>query len=114
MDLTSDLPAELLTRSPAPGEWSALQCLHHLVDTERLIFPVRVRYLLAEQDFPAFDPDEQGTTNNSADSGYQLAEEFSQLRHESLRLLAQVKVKDLENKARHQELGVFGSHPTDS
>lgn len=40
MDLTSDLPAELLTRSPAPGEWSALQCLQHLVETERLIFPV--------------------------------------------------------------------------
>ena len=32
MDLTSDLPAGLLTRPPAPGEWSALECLQHLVE----------------------------------------------------------------------------------
>ena len=59
--LTEQLPLDLLTRPPAPGEWSALECLQHLVDTERWVFPARVGYLLAGQDFPDFDPDSQGS-----------------------------------------------------
>jgi hypothetical protein len=61
LTLTETLPAELLDRPPAVGEWSALACLQHLVDTERLVFPARVNYLLAGQDFPAFDPDRVGS-----------------------------------------------------
>ncbi len=32
--LAGMLPIELLARAPAPGEWSALECLQHLLDTE--------------------------------------------------------------------------------
>ena len=61
-DLTATLPIDLLTLPPSAGEWSALECLQHLVDTDRMVFPLRVGYLLAGQDFPAFDPDAQGST----------------------------------------------------
>ncbi len=42
-DLTASLPAELLRTAPARGEWSALDCLAHLVETELQVFPVRVQ-----------------------------------------------------------------------
>ena len=39
-NLTETLPTELLIRPPAINEWSALDCLRHLLDTEQLVFPV--------------------------------------------------------------------------
>src|SRR5947209_8052775 len=56
--LVSTLPIDLLTRPPAAGEWSALQCLQHLLDAERLVFPVRFHAFLAGQEFVDFDPNE--------------------------------------------------------
>ena len=51
--LVSTLPIDLLTRPPVAGEWSALNCLQHLLDAERLNFPVRFHAFLAGQDFAA-------------------------------------------------------------
>jgi hypothetical protein len=103
--LAETLPAELVSQPPAPGEWSALECLQHLVDTERWVFRVRVQALLAGQDFPAFDPDRQGTKPGAGQSAAALSSEFARLRADSLALLAQVGPADLGRKARHQELG---------
>ncbi len=104
--LTGQLPADLLTRPPAPGEWSALECLQHLVDAERWVFPARVGYLLAGQDFPDFDPDSQGSTPAVDQSPAELAAEFAHLRAEALRGLELVTPADLACQARHQELGL--------
>ena len=106
LNLTEKLPAGLLTQPPLKGEWSALDCLQHLVDTERWVFPVRVRLLLAGQDFPAFDPDSQGTKPYVRLSPADLAGEFARLRQDSLALLLELKLEDLERRARHQELGI--------
>lgn len=104
--LAQRVPAELLTQAPAAGAWSALECLQHLVDTERLVFPVRVRALLAGQDFPAFDPDAQGELQAVPRLPDQLAAEFAALRADSLGLLATLTPADLGRQARHQELGI--------
>lgn len=104
--LTEHLPVELLTRKPAAGEWSALECLQHLVDTERWVFPARVGYLLAGQDFPNFDPDSQGSAPDVDLSPAALAAEFAHLRAEALRGLELVTSADLACQARHQELGL--------
>jgi hypothetical protein len=37
--LAESLPVDLLQRSPAAGEWSAVECLQHLVNTERRVSP---------------------------------------------------------------------------
>ncbi len=105
MNLIEALPAELLSQPPAPKEWSALECLQHLTDTEQSVFPVRIKYLLAEQDFPAFDPDSQGTKPAANRSPLDLVAEFARLRTESLSLLSEVTPRDLSRRARHQELG---------
>jgi len=45
--LVSTFPVDLLTRPPLEGEWSAVQCLQHLLDAELVLFPVRFRAFLA-------------------------------------------------------------------
>lgn len=106
LSLTEALPAELLTRPPAPGEWSALDCLQHLLDAERLVFPVRLQCLLAGQDFAAFDPDAQGTKLSSSPIPTEVAAQFAQARAASLALLGQVTPSDFPRTARHAELGL--------
>jgi hypothetical protein len=103
--LAGALSAELVQSAPLPGEWSALECLLHLVDAERSVFPVRVDAFLAGRDFPAFHPDEQGT-KPAGQSLAGLADEFAGLRQASLDRLARLGATDLERKARHQELGI--------
>ena len=103
--LTQALPVELLSRAPAPGQWTAFECLQHLIDTER-IFRFRFQCLLEGKDFPAFDPDKQGTKLNAQLSSSELAAEFSRLRAESLQALSRIQLGDLKLKARHQELGI--------
>ncbi len=106
LGLTAALPGELLARPAAPGEWSALDCLQHLVDTERIVFPARIRHLLAGEDFPNFDPDSQGTAPDGNLSAAALAQSFAAMRGESMALLATLTVADLERRSRHSELGV--------
>jgi hypothetical protein len=105
-NLTHSLSKHMLTLPPAPGEWSAVDCLQHLVDTELWVFPVRIKALRAGQDFAAFDPDSQGTPTNRSLSPGELAAEFTVLRAESLALFDQLTLADLTLQARHQELGL--------
>jgi hypothetical protein len=104
ISLVEALPEGLLRRQPLPGEWSALECLQHLVDTEQSVFPVRIQAILAGRDFPAFDPDAPGTTTVAA-GPRTLVQEFARLRAASLTILAKVAPEDLDRRARHQELG---------
>lgn len=102
--LCQSLPADTLEQKPAAGEWSALECLSHLLDTEKHIFPLRVRAFLAVTSFPAFDPDKEGTALASP-SPSALAAEFAALRAASLDLLQTLKPADLALTALHPELG---------
>ena len=103
--LARDLPADLLARPAAAGQWSTLNCLQHLIDTERYVFPARVRAFLAGRDFDAFDPDRQGTVAQTGRAATELAAEFGALRAESLRLFDRLTLADLPRLAVHAELG---------
>lgn len=103
LNMTKTLPIDLLNRQPAIGEWSATECLIHLLDTEH-IFPTRVQALLAGQAIPAFDPESQGT-KNIASSSEHLASEFASLRQSSLAVLQGVTSQDFTRSAKHSELG---------
>ncbi len=104
LKLTENLPADLLARPPLPGEWSAVECLQHILETERYVFPVRIRAILAGQDFAAFNPANDGIPAEQTPA--QIAAEYTRLRAENLALLEQVTVDDLPRTARHSELGV--------
>lgn len=105
LELTQTLPAQLLHLPPVPGEWSALDCLQHLVDTENSVFPERVQYFLNGQDFPAFDPDSQGTVVSPDGDPQAIAQTFFSLRDASLEQLAKVQLADLQRQSYHAELG---------
>jgi hypothetical protein len=102
--MTGSISNDLLSRAPAPGEWSALECQQHLLDTERYVFPVRVQLFLTGRDLAAFNPDEEGTSYQQSPA--ELAAEFASLRADSLKTLANVSQADLALIARHSELGV--------
>ncbi len=104
LNLTETIPVDVLTRSPAPNEWSALECLSHLLDTEQWVFPVRIRALLDGQPIPAFDPDTQGMKNSPL-TPEQLAAAFAKHRHANLVELEHVTILDLTRSAHHIELG---------
>ena len=106
IQLASMLPPELFQRRPAPKEWSAYDCLRHIVDTERSVFPPRVGYLLRGEDFPTFDPDGKGKDPGGKATPIELSEEFSRRRAGSLELLSKLAEDDLKRTARHQELGM--------
>jgi DinB superfamily len=103
--LAHNIPADVFARPAAPGQWSALNCLQHLIDTERFVFPLRVRAFLASRDFDAFDPDRQGTVTQTGQSAAELVAAFATLRAESLRLFDRLTPADLPRQARHAELG---------
>jgi uncharacterized damage-inducible protein DinB len=102
--LSGTLSQELLARTPATGEWSALQCLQHLLDAEQHLFPVRLRILLAGENFSDFDPG-QVTAAPPSQEPAQLAAVFRQTREESLALIERVRGEDLERTAQHPKLG---------
>jgi len=106
IQLASMLSVELFQGKPAPKEWSAYDCLRHIVDTERSVFPPRLGYLLRGEDFPAYHPGKEGEAPARIPTPAELAEEFSRLRAESMKLLSKVGEDDLNRSARHQELGM--------
>ena len=101
--LAESTPPALMSGRPLPAEWSPLECLQHIIDSER-VYQFRVGRFLAGQDFPGFNPDEEGTPPGER-TPLELAEEFENLRRESLEILAKVAEPDLARGARHQELG---------
>ena len=102
--LAQTVPADLLSLPPAPGEWSALECLQHLIDTEP-VFQFRIEAFLAGRDFPDFDPDSQGTKPDARLKPVDLAAEYARLRAAGLAALACLTLGDLDRQATHQELG---------
>jgi hypothetical protein len=103
--LIQALPVEMLTRPAAPGEWAPLDCLRHLVDTERDVFPVRVRAFLDGRDIVAFDP-EAPRSAAAEQMPAQLVADFAARRAASLVALEDVTATDLTRTARHSEQGV--------
>jgi hypothetical protein len=107
MRLTQTAPADLLTRVPAPGEWSAVDCLRHLLEVERFGLPVCVRAVLAGQELSAYDPEAPDREERDSATGLtipQVVEAFADARAAGVAVLAQVQEPDLERTARHSQL----------
>jgi uncharacterized damage-inducible protein DinB len=102
--LTAEVPDDLLRQAPEPGEWAAVDCLRHLRDAERDVFPVRLRAFKVGQDLAPYDPERQGRAPGD-ETPAALAEEFARLRAANQALLADVKPEDLDLTVTHGEYG---------
>jgi hypothetical protein len=102
--LAQGLPAALLTRRPAAGEWSALDCLQHLIDSDG-VYTARLGYFRARQDIVDFDPDRQSTPLGDEPAPAELAARFRARRAASLVALAEITPDDLGLRANHSALG---------
>jgi hypothetical protein len=103
--LARTLSGSLMARPAAPGEWSAVQCLQHILDTEDQVFTLRIDRILEGRAFPGFDPDSEG--GRPADDGdpAEMAQEFRSRRQASLEKLRKLTEAELTRKAVHPELG---------
>src|SRR3954453_18790062 len=94
---------EVLARQPEPGEWSGLQALQHVVDTEVGVFQAR---LLAIRDgaesFAGFDPEASGHVDRPEASAPELAARFGPLRAATMEIVATPKDAKLEKRSPHQ------------
>jgi hypothetical protein len=107
LDLAGTLAeSELTARPPQPGSWSAIECLQHLIEAERLVFPVRLQAILEGRDFEAYDPDAAGAMADVPGTLPELATVFAELRAESTGAVSGLLPEHLELTARHAELGI--------
>ena len=103
-ELTLVMPAELLQRAPKQGEWSAMECLQHMIDTEN-VFMARLAAFRAGLDFPAFNPDAEGARPTQEITPRALADEFTRRRQESVQVFRAIQPGSLTRTAGHSELG---------
>ena len=96
----------LLARPPLAGEWSALQCLQHAVDTESAVFRARVQAILDGRPFPGFDPGSEGHVEQISRSAPELVADLAPVRAASLETLAGLSPADLDRTGQHVELGL--------
>lgn len=92
---------------PDPREWSVVECLGHLVDSE-LIASTRMRWILAEAepDIVGYDQDRWvDVLRHRDDDAAGLISLFEALRGANLRLWASTPMVDRERFGRHRERG---------
>ncbi len=104
--LAESVDADALRRVPADGQWSAVECLAHLYDTELGAFRVRLESFLAgRKHLAAFDPEAAGMRPDPAGDPRELARRLSEARRDNLAALERVTDADLDRIAEHAELG---------
>jgi hypothetical protein len=98
---------------PEPGEWSANECVGHLLEAERRGFAGRIRTILAEATgrTPALEgwdpPAVAEARRDDLRAGEELAAEFDALRSESLELVRGLRQTDLTRAGKHPDVGLL-------
>lgn len=93
---------------PDPGEWSANECVGHLIEAERRGFAGRIRHILAE-DRPVLvtwdQPSVAAARRDHERDGGELAADLAELRADSLVLVRSLTPNDLTRVGRHPVVG---------
>ena len=100
---------------PAPGEWSANECVGHLIEAERRGFAGRIRRILAaaEGDRPFLPPDLESwdppavarARRDDLRDPAELADEFVSLRTDGVALVRSLQANDLPRAGNHPQVG---------
>jgi hypothetical protein len=99
---------------PEPGEWSANECVGHLIEAERRGFAGRIRRIVADaapdQPVPleGWDPPAVAAARRDhLRAGSELAAEFDALRIEGVELVRGLRPIDLGLTGMHPEVGLL-------
>jgi hypothetical protein len=101
---------------PKAGEWSANECVGHLIEAERRGFSGRIRQILdAPVDAPAalitWDPPAVAEARRDHERpGSALATEFAALRADSVALVRALTADDLDRFGIHPHVGTLHVH----
>ena len=105
-ELVAESGEDLRTR-PEPKEWSVIECIGHLTDSE-LVTAGRVRWILVEDEPQVIGYDQDlwvDGLHHDRDDPQALIALFDALRSANLRLLSTRAPIDLERIGRHNERG---------
>jgi hypothetical protein len=97
----------LLRVRPEPGEWSVLECVGHIVDSE-LVAGARERWIVSEDEPPIVGYDQAlwvDRLGHNEDDAELLIATFEALRAANLDLWARIPVEDRARIGRHTERG---------
>ncbi len=103
--MLGDYPAELTGRKPAPSEWSAVECIVHMLESEPLFHHRLKAFLAGEPTLSPFNPDPEETKAIAAMSPAELAAAFAAQRAENLATVRKVVADDLARTSTHTRLG---------
>jgi hypothetical protein len=98
---------ELLDRRPADGEWSALECLAHMLDAE-IVSSGRYRWILAHDrpELLGYDQDLWvDRLHHPVEDADELLDTFGALRRANLALWARTPAADRDRFGVHRERG---------
>ncbi len=92
-------------RPPAPGEWSAADCLNHLLVTEGVVFGFRLRAILEGRDLVSFDPQKPRDPEPER-TPREVANALAAEREANLAVLKGLSPADLDRSSRHPDYGM--------
>jgi len=99
---------------PAPGEWSANECVGHLIEAERRGFAGRMRSIVegSQPDAPialeGWDPPAVAAARGDhLRAGAELAAEFEAMRADSVALVRGLRPDDLALAGMHPDVGLL-------
>jgi hypothetical protein len=99
---------------PEPGEWSASECVGHLIEAERRGFAGRIRRIVADSapgrpvPLEGWDPPAVAAARRDhLRAPAELATEFETLRTEGVELVRGLRPADLELAGLHLEVGLL-------
>ena len=103
---------------PEPGEWSANECVGHLIEAERRGFAGRIRAIVASgpggsvpaipPDLEAWDPPAVAAARRDhLRDAADLAAEFASLRGDGIALVRSLDTADLAREGLHPEVGLL-------
>jgi hypothetical protein len=97
---------------PAPGEWSANECVGHLIEAESRGFAGRIRGILAADrpdippDLEDWDPPAVAAARRDHErDGRELAATFADMRRDGVQLVRWLRPADLDRSGIHPEVG---------
>lgn len=105
-ELIDRADGDLRTR-PAKGEWSVIECLGHLADSE-LVTSARYRWVLAENEPPLQSWDQEAWAarfDHAHDDPAMLLDLFTALRHSNVALWQRTPAADRGRSGIHAERG---------